>query len=111
MNASVTGTRDQTVCGQPRAVCSCAWDIGWEEFEAENINSYDLFSCDTPDNEPSCEPFRPDEYDGVTGPAADGDGVEGDDNCPTIFNPVRLVDVDGFQADFDGVRRHAKLTP
>ena len=41
------------------------------------------------------------EYNGVTATDADGDGVEdAQDNCPSVFNPIRPVD-GGVQADHD----------
>ena len=47
-------------------------------------------------------PSRPGEYTGaITDDDTDGDGIaNGDDNCPTVFNPIRPVD-DGAQADTD----------
>lgn len=53
--------------------------------------NYDLFYCDTPVDEPSCVPLRPNEYSGAQSPAdQDGDGVVNEeDNCPSIFNPRR----------------------
>ncbi len=70
----------------------------------EDFNdTYPLFYCDTvPVGEPTCVPSRPGEYNGqpVSGDI-DGDGVPDDeDNCPNVFNPIRLLD-NGVQADFD----------
>jgi cytosine/adenosine deaminase-related metal-dependent hydrolase len=90
------------VCGTEKAVC--LEDVGatFADLEAENGGSYPLFFCDEPAGEPSCEPFRLDEYDGVGPDDVDGDGVEdGQDLCPSVFNPIRPLD-DGAQADFDG---------
>ena len=71
-------------------------------------SSYPLFFCDTPPDEPTCIPSRPDEYTGEieTGPASlsdyDGDGIiDNKDNCKKIFNPIRPMD-EGVQADADG---------
>ena len=76
--------------------------------QAENIDSYPLFFCEVPPDEPSCVPFRNGEYDGeiVRGPANssdwDGDGiVDNQDNCKKVFNLVRPMD-EGVQADNDG---------
>ncbi|MEC9071156.1 MAG: thrombospondin type 3 repeat-containing protein, partial [Myxococcota bacterium] len=56
---------------------------------------YGLFFCGVPDDEPTCIPSRPGEYDGATTPDdLDGDGLsEVDDNCPTVFNPPRPMDL------------------
>ncbi|HOD00449.1 MAG TPA: thrombospondin type 3 repeat-containing protein, partial [Myxococcota bacterium] len=60
-----------------------------------------LFFCGVPDNEPSCLPSRPGEYNGVTSDDDDGDGVaDGVDNCPLVFNPIRPMD-GGRQPDVD----------
>ncbi|MEO0602108.1 MAG: amidohydrolase family protein, partial [Myxococcota bacterium] len=71
-------------------------------------SAYPLYICSEPDDEPSCEPFRNDEDgDGVIYPTssmmdADLDGVDdADDNCPSVFNPLRPLDV-WMQADTDG---------
>jgi len=66
---------------------------------------YPLFVCSNPPpDEPTCTPYRNEGdgiyFDGI--PVAgdvDGDGVlDGDDNCPTIFNPPTPVD-NFFQGD------------
>src|SRR5213075_490936 len=70
---------------------------------------YPAFSCDAPQNEPSCTPTRPlavnnsTVYSGVPSPAdRDGDGIpDATDKCPTVFDPVRPVD-NGVQPDTDG---------
>ena len=74
----------------------------------ENASSYPLFFCEEPPDEPSCVPFRAEEYTGdlVRGPANisdwDGDGiVDNLDNCKKVFNPVRPMD-GGIQLDTDG---------
>lgn len=66
-------------------------------------NTYDLFFCGTPTNEPSCVPFRPGEFDGIgAGSDDDGDGVpSGQDNCPGYFNAIRPMD-GAAQPDTDG---------
>lgn len=74
--------------------------------QSNNKTSYPLFFTGTPQNEPTCVPFRPPvpgRETGYTGiPMAgdiDGDGVPNSmDNCPTVFNPIRPVD-NGVQAD------------
>lgn len=64
---------------------------------------YRLFSCGTPDGEPTCVPLRLGQYDGQSTPFdPDGDGLGGaEDNCPTVFNPIRPMD-HGVQTDSDG---------
>jgi large repetitive protein len=93
------------VCGERKRVCLAEVGDTFAALEQANSGSYDLFSCDVPDDEPSCEPYRDGEYDGATSSDQDGDGVDdGDDNCPSIFNPVRLLDIDGqADSDADGV--------
>lgn len=87
---------DVTVCAERETGSSLT------ALEGANSSAYGLFFCDVPDNEPTCVPFRPGEYDGsVTDTDADGDGIEDAvDNCPNVFNPIRPVD-GGVQADFD----------
>jgi len=92
------------VCGVDKRLCLEA-DIGSPLSEVERRvggDPYGLFFCGTPDDEPTCTPSRPGEYDGSTGGTdRDGDGrPNASDNCPDIFNPVRPMD-DGVQADFD----------
>jgi hypothetical protein len=65
---------------------------------------YPLFFCKSrvPTAEPSCVPYRDTYKDGITSGDSDGDGVpNATDACPTVFDPVRLLD-DGKQADADG---------
>lgn len=71
---------------------------------------YDLVSCGAPDDEPTCQPYRgaiesilgSSTYTGtVSSSDSDGDGIaNGDDNCPSIFNPKRPFD-HGLQGDAD----------
>ena len=91
------------VCGQPRSVC-LSQDVGknFTFLSGVNTDSYPLFHCEAPADEPSCLPARVGEYTGVVSSSdPDGDGLEGDaDNCPAVFNPIRPVD-QGVQGDFD----------
>ncbi|MEM7153820.1 MAG: amidohydrolase family protein [Myxococcota bacterium] len=92
------------VCGVDKRMCS-ERDAGLQigQIQAEvNAAAYPLFFCDTPDDEPSCDPARPDEFPQRGGPDdADGDGVaDADDNCPSVFNPIRPLDGD-IQGDND----------
>ena len=94
------------VCGAGRHVC-LQDEIGtsWSSLEGSNSNNYDLFACGVPPQEPSCEPFRSGEFDGTDTLDSDGDGVDDtEDNCPSIFNPVRPMDLIGqADHDFDGL--------
>ena len=70
---------------------------------------YPAFECDTPMNEPTCDPSRPNSvsgstvYTGVSSATdSDGDGIPDDmDKCPHVFDPIRPMDM-GAQADTDG---------
>lgn len=92
------------VCGVQKKAC-VAKDIGTTSLQSLLTlanTSYPLFFCGTPADEPSCVPYRKGEYEGIlTVSDADGDGIEDAvDNCPKIFNPVRLLEA--VQADMDG---------
>jgi len=105
------------VCGNAKRVC-IARDLGGRRLAAltaANNNRYPLFFCGEPTNEPSCLPERnamgslpnpvvrgSTRYTGMSSAEdMDGDGiVNGMDNCPTVFNPVRPLDM-GMQADGD----------
>jgi cytosine/adenosine deaminase-related metal-dependent hydrolase len=94
------------VCGASRSICLDS-NLGYTLAQLTEANeySYPLFFCDTPQDEPSCQPLRhADEWGCGTYPLditvadTDGDGVpNGEDNCPDIFNPV--LPLDGFYAD------------
>lgn len=102
------------VCGRTKKACVKKdvdkYTLDQVKFEGEKYAP--LFECkgQTPPNEPSCEPSRPptqsaptaSAYGGITSADKDGDGVpDGQDNCPTIFNPIRPMD-GAAQADADG---------
>jgi cytosine/adenosine deaminase-related metal-dependent hydrolase len=105
---------DLDVCGVRKKVC-VSRDLGGmplSSLVAEAASTYPLFSCrgDTPRNEPSCLPSRgptassseASVYASSSDSDGDGDGVnDGDDLCPSVFDPVRPLD-DGRQADSDG---------
>ncbi len=91
------------VCGSSQKVCAeldTGSTISTMRTEANNP-PYPLFFCETPENEPSCVPFRPGEYDGV--PSAmdsDGDGItNSEDLCADVFNPARPIEMG--QPNFD----------
>ncbi len=91
------------VCGVAKRAC-VAQDTGGAatlaQIRGAIENSYPLFFCGVPDEEPSCVPSRPGAYSGVAQGDGDGDGVaDGDDDCPTVFNPVR--DFEDAQGDHD----------
>ncbi len=103
------------ICSIAKTVCVHG-EVGsdFATLAKANTASYPLFYCGTPEKEPTCAPMRPaDQYGCGQYPLADpsndsdGDGVvDKDDNCPTIFNPVRPVDDYTShvckQADYDG---------
>jgi imidazolonepropionase-like amidohydrolase len=93
------------VCGFPHKAC-VARDIGGSTTLASvtAAGKYPLFFCagQTPTTEPSCVPYRDTYASGITATDKDGDGIaDATDNCPDVFNPVRLVDGTA-QADGDG---------
>lgn len=102
--ASLPGCETLDVCGVDKRVCA-QLDSGLTTAQilaGVDPATYPLFFCGDPDDEPSCDPARPDEFPTRGGPDdEDGDGVVGaQDNCPTVFNPVRPLDL-GSQADAD----------
>jgi cytosine/adenosine deaminase-related metal-dependent hydrolase len=102
---SMTGCEEfpGTVCGAAKAICpSRETGFDFAYLSENNVESYPLFFCGTPDNEPTCVPMRPGEYDGTTASGdLDGDGLaNASDNCPRSFNPIRPLD-GGAQGDFD----------
>lgn len=107
------GCDNVDVCGVSKAVCT-ERDTGksLSAIEGAAAGGYPLFFCGPPDGEPSCLPARTLANDSVDGSNnytgmssmddADADGiVDAEDNCPTIFNPIRPVD-GGAQGDADG---------
>ena len=90
------------VCGEARSAClQTELGIGYEALAQANSDAYDLFFCETPADEPSCVPFRTGEYEVIDVDDVDGDGIPGvDDNCPSVFNPIRPMDL-GLQRDHD----------
>ncbi|MEM6994131.1 MAG: amidohydrolase family protein [Myxococcota bacterium] len=112
----IDGCEALDVCGTDKRICA-ERDSGLTLAaiqSAVNDESYPFFFCGTPDDEPSCDPARPDEFPERGGPDdADGDGVaDAEDNCPAIFNPIRPMD-GGQQADADddGIGNSCDLCP
>lgn len=113
-------------CGRTMSICLGERGQTFAEFEAEavayaegndqvDVPLYPLFYCGEPEFEPSCLPARvptdvgpgpvvngSNTYSGMSMAGdSDGDGImDADDNCPTMFNPIRPMD-GGAQADFD----------
>ncbi|MFZ9889348.1 MAG: lamin tail domain-containing protein, partial [Myxococcota bacterium] len=102
------------VCGSEKRVC-LQREIGMSFADLQTAvgDIYPLFACGVPENEPTCVPARtlPEDTTALGSGAyqslleaedIDGDGIANDeDNCDTIFNPIRPLD-DGQQADADG---------
>ncbi|MBU1898413.1 lamin tail domain-containing protein, partial [Myxococcota bacterium] len=90
------------VCGTVKHLCvQQEIQKSFAQLRGANNGSYDLFFCETPRDEPTCVPSRPGEYSGPTDGDSDGDGLaDADDNCPTVFNPIRPMD-HGVQGDHD----------
>ncbi len=91
------------VCGEERSLCAVD-ETGstYDQIHAAVPNAYPAFSCDpVPADEPTCEPTRPDEYDGITADDNDGDGLPNvSDLCPDLFDPIRPMDEE-VQPDLD----------
>jgi len=99
------------VCGDTRSVCAeldTADDAdGTVDLQtirdAAGENAYPLFSCESDQlDQPTCTPSRPGAYDGtISANDSDGDGIaDGEDNCPSLFNPERPLE--GEQPNADG---------
>ena len=119
--SSTNGCETIDVCGTSKKICTKDTGSSMTYSSIKAAAKYDLFFCGTPDKEPTCIPMRPREQDttvqhtsqyGVQSYAQnsyysdpndmDGDGVANDkDNCPTMFNPVRPLETDYKQSDFD----------
>ncbi len=111
--SSLRGTTDDCtvlpakhVCGNSISVCLDDYgSTSLQSVVAANLGSYPLQSCSAiPSAEPTCKPSWPGVFDGLAaaGTDSDGDGVaDSNDNCPTVFNPIRPLD-NGRQSDWDG---------
>jgi len=93
------------VCGHAKAVCTkretgftlAELQQGVAENGDQKFETYPLFFCDVPPDEPSCVPYRSGEFSGeVADSDPDGDGYPTEnDNCPHVFNPPRPMDGGG----------------
>ncbi len=95
----------ETICGVEKAIClELDTGITLEELRGQvSSSAYPLYFCDTPLNEPSCIPMRPGEFPMSSIDDLDGDGVPDDeDNCPSVFNPIRPGIDGGVQPDTSG---------
>jgi hypothetical protein len=106
VDAIGTGTECATlaVCGADRKVCVDTPGVTLADIQESAASIYPLFYCkgETPKDEPSCVPYRDTYPDGTSATDRDGDGIpDADDNCPSVFNPVRGLDGDK-QSDVDG---------
>jgi hypothetical protein len=92
------------VCGTSKRACVTRdTNSTLADVRAAIEQSYPLFFCGVPDDEPSCVPSRPGEYMGVTSGDGDGDGIaDGDDICPDVFDPIRPLEQAQGDADGDG---------
>ena len=100
------------VCGGAKRFCLQSSDVSpnaqsilqLQKYLTEKAGKapYPLLFCGAPEKEPSCLPERPGHYSGIPSENdRDGDGVKDrEDNCVSIFNPVRPMD-GIFQADYD----------
>ncbi|MFH2005537.1 MAG: amidohydrolase family protein [bacterium] len=105
LGASPAGCEIEDVCGSSKSVCAQR-DAGISMASiraAVHADSYGLHFCGDPPDEPSCMPTRVGEYTGMsTATDADGDGIDdAEDNCPGVFNPIRVLD-GSAQPDEDG---------
>jgi large repetitive protein len=106
------------LCGEARAICTDR-EFGTTYADlattvAAGDPAYPAFFCGVPDEEPTCVPSRPNQFTGVAGEGdPDGDGIaDKEDNCPSVFNPIRPIDGDEqADADEDGEGDACDLSP
>ncbi len=107
--ANVGGCSAIEVCGEAKKACTAETNNTLQQLKSAGDQYIPLFTCGgAPANEPTCQPFRATSvkgstvYDGLPKEGdQDGDGIpDAEDNCPTVFNPIRPMD-NGFQPDFD----------
>ena len=113
------------LCGVAKKINTKATGTSKSFKDIKKSDKYETFYCDKPTKEPTCIPMRPRPKDTTAQMTTlygaesyrtnsyfsdpndiDGDGIPNDqDNCPTVFNPIRPIDVKGGvakQADADG---------
>ncbi|HEY6876564.1 MAG TPA: amidohydrolase family protein [Polyangiales bacterium] len=108
LQALSTNCEQLDVCGSSKRLCLVG-EISASYAALQNSGYYPAFECGPPRDEPTCTPARSvsvsgsSVYDGVSrADDPDGDGLSSSvDNCPSVFNPVRPLDL-GVQADADG---------
>ncbi|MGI5864684.1 MAG: lamin tail domain-containing protein, partial [Myxococcales bacterium] len=107
--ANVGGCTAIEVCGEAKKACTAETNNSLQALRDAGDQYIPLFTCGgAPADEPTCQPSRATSvkgstiYDGLPKEGdQDGDGIPDDeDNCPTVFNPIRPMDY-GFQPDFD----------
>jgi hypothetical protein len=92
-----------TVCNVDKAVCLDVPNVTLAQVETAISGTYPLFSCrgQTPQDEPTCIPYRDTYPNGTSASDPDGDGIDSSmDDCPMVFNPPRPMD-NGVQSDLD----------
>jgi len=95
VDALSSGCSDLDVCGAKKKVCVDAPNVSLADIQAAASSTYPLFFCKgtTPQDEPSCVPYRDTYPNGTSATDRDGDGVaDATDNCPDVFNPPRPLD-------------------
>ncbi len=119
-------TESFDMCGTQKKIRTKETGTSMTYAQIKAADVYEPFFCGTPTGEPTCVPMRQREadttkqYTPAYGAASydanafisdpndiDGDGIPNDDdNCPTIFNPVRIqyapTSSSSLQADADG---------
>ena len=102
MQALDSGCEELEICGTQRAICAeQEFGTAWDSLASTMSGAYGAFFCSAePTDEPTCVPSRPGEFP-LASDDADGDGLaDSEDNCPSVFNPIRPMD-DGVQSDQD----------
>ena len=64
------------VCGNTRSICiEDEFGQTYQDLENDVPGAYPAFFCSTPQDEPSCIPYRPGEFTGISSTDGDGDGL------------------------------------
>ncbi|MCK9463405.1 MAG: amidohydrolase family protein, partial [Proteobacteria bacterium] len=95
------------VCSRAKRFCAEADSNGghsFSEIRAAAELYFPIAVCGAPVGEPTCVPYRDTYAAGVTEDDGDGDGIaDVADDCPTVFNPVRLLESAQADGDSDGL--------